>query len=75
MSESLQSLDDVLNGVPEPEAPAEETPTAEPEPVATQEEVKEEEAPAAPEAKPEEENWTKTAVLDERRKQIGRAHV
>ena len=67
MSESLQSLDDVLNGV-EPEAPIEEAPTAEPEPVATQEEVKEEEAPAAPEAKPEEENWTKTAVLDERRK-------
>lgn len=72
MSDNLQSLDDVLNGVepPEPEALAEETPTAEPEPVAQvpQEEVKKEEAPAAPEPQPEVENWTKTAVLDERRK-------
>ena len=77
MSESLQSLEDVLNGVeqPEPEAaPVEEAPTAEPEaaPVAeTQPEpeaAKDEGEPAAPKAEPEAENWTKAAVLDERRK-------
>jgi len=69
------SLDDVFNGVEpsEPEAPIEETPTAEPEPEPEAEtqaepvEAKEEEAPAAPEPEPQ-ENWTKAAVLDERRK-------
>lgn len=72
MSDNLQSLDDVLNGVEptEPEEAQVEAPTAEPEPVSEtqQEEVTEEEAPAAPEPQPEVENWTKTAVLDERRK-------
>lgn len=64
------SLDDVFNGVEEVEEPVvEETPTAEPEPEPEAEpvEAKEEEATAAPEPEPE-ENWTKAAVLDERRK-------
>lgn len=64
------SLDDVFNGVEEAEKPVvEETPTAEPEqePETEPVEAKEEEAPAAPEPEPQ-ENWTKAAVIDERRK-------
>jgi hypothetical protein len=76
MSNSPQSLDDVFAGVEEPEAV--EAPIEEPEAVEepdttaeqeTQESEKEPE-PEAPAAskEPENESWTKAAVLDERRK-------
>ena len=73
-----QSLDDVFNGV-EPqeeveavvETPEVEEPTAEPEEeVQAEPEAKEEEAPAAPQESKDDETWTKTAVLSERKKRL-----
>lgn len=65
-----QSLEDIFNGVEQPEvAPQEEAPTAEAETEPVEEvEAKQEEAPAASEEPEAEESWTKAAVLDERRK-------
>lgn len=74
---SEQSLDDLLNDVPEPEAQAPETPepqeTGEATPEAeTKTDESADETPQeaeTPEAKQEEgESWTKAAVIDERRK-------